>query len=1358
MTHLLRLLKNQFTKAFLAFGLFLVFTSSAFGQKYMDMIADETVNFFDVQKEADRYFDSVGTGRGTGYKQYKRWEYETSLEIDENGNRISKKVIEEETKKARARFARTSEDAQVLSATWTELGPDYMNATSGWNPGVGRVTAIAVEPVNQQLIYVGTPEGGLWKSTNGGTSWSPMFDQNNNMRIFAVTIDPANSNIVYVGTNGAGIYKTTNGGSTWSTMSFTTSKVGKIIIQPGNSNIILAATAGGIYRSTNAGGTWTRTSTVNVEDIEFRPGNPNTVYATGNSAYRSLDNGITWNQITNGISTTGRTLVSVTPANPNVVYLLQAIGSVYGRTFKSTDGGNSFTIVNSGSAGSNNLFGYETNGSGTTGQATYDMAMCVSPTNENEVHVAGIICWKSTNGGVNFTATTAWTWGNSIGYNHADVHVLEYVGNNIYSGSDGGIYKSVNRADDWVDLSRGLGIRQFYRLGVCKTNPNVYSGGSQDNGTSVFTGGVWKDWLGADGMESFVDHGNTNILYGTSQNGSLYRSTNGGNSRSSLPSPESSGNWVTPFIMDPKISTTLYVGYVQIYKSTNSGSNWTAISNFSGTTKANDIQVAESNSNYIYVIRGSQIMVTRNGGSTWTAAANAPNGVPNSIAIHPTTPERVALCTSTGKVYVSTDGGTSWTDFSASLPALPAYKVVYDNRAQGGIYVGLRRGVYYRDNTMTDWTPYIHNLPYAPVYDLEFHAQSNRIYAITHGRGVWYASAYGGNTGTPPAVSITSPSNNATFTSPANITITANASDADGTISKVVFYNGNTVIAEDNTSPYSIVWNNVATGTYQLKAVAIDNSNLSTTSATVNISVQNPNQSPTVSITSPANNASFNAPANISFTSNASDPDGTVTRVEYFNGTTKIGEATTSPYTFNWSNVAAGTYSITARATDNSNASTTSSAITINVVQPATCAVPTSLEANNITSSSANLTWTTQTGAVSYLVFVRPVGGSWLTSVTSTTNSVNFTGLQASTQYEFTVRTNCSSTSSAYASPYFRFTTAAVVATCNVPGSLGANNITTSSANLTWSAQTGAVSYLVFVRPVGGSWLTSVTSNTNSVNFTGLQASTEYEFTVRTNCSSTSSAYASPYFRFTTAAVVATCNVPGSLGANNITTSSANLTWTAQTGAVSYLVFVRPVGGAWLTSVTTNTNSVNFTGLQASTQYEFTVRTNCSSTSSAYASPYFRFTTTTAASCSAPAWNSTSIYVADNRVSHKGIIWRAKWWTQGEEPGTTGQWGVWEQVGTCSGAAVAEEETEIVLSANVIAAPHPFSSQTTISLSNGEKILVVNIYDVQGKLVSSVKGNNTDNLTVGDDLGAGLFIMQIITNNGSYKRNIIKTY
>ncbi|MFZ6012436.1 MAG: Ig-like domain-containing protein, partial [Bacteroidota bacterium] len=183
--------------------------------------------------------------------------------------------------------------------------------------------------------------------------------------------------------------------------------------------------------------------------------------------------------------------------------------------------------------------------------------------------------------------------------------------------------------------------------------------------------------------------------------------------------------------------------------------------------------------------------------------------------------------------------------------------------------------------------------------------------------------------GTPPAVSITSPSNNTSFNAPANITINATASDVDGTVSKVEFFNGATKLGEDTTSPYSFVWSNVASGSYTLTAKATDNANLTATSSGVNVLVNN-NLPPSVSITAPANGASFTAPANITIDATATD-NGSVAKVEFFNGATKLGEDLASPYTFNWANVAAGGYSLTAVATDNLGATTTSTAVSITV-------------------------------------------------------------------------------------------------------------------------------------------------------------------------------------------------------------------------------------------------------------------------------------------------------------------------------------------------------------------------------------------------------------------------------------------
>ncbi len=203
-----------------------------------------------------------------------------------------------------------------------------------------------------------------------------------------------------------------------------------------------------------------------------------------------------------------------------------------------------------------------------------------------------------------------------------------------------------------------------------------------------------------------------------------------------------------------------------------------------------------------------------------------------------------------------------------------------------------------------------------------------------------------------PTVSITSPANNATFTTPANIAITANAADADGTVSKVDFYNGATLLGTDATSPYAFTWTGVTVGTYAITAKATDNSNAVVTSSAVNVTVNAPaNVNPTVSITSPANNATFTAPASIAITANAADADGTVSKVDFYNGATLLGTATTAPYAFTWNNVAAGTYAITAKVTDNANAAVTSAAV--NVVVNAQVS-GSNLALNKLTWSSSN--------------------------------------------------------------------------------------------------------------------------------------------------------------------------------------------------------------------------------------------------------------------------------------------------------------------------------------------------------------------------------------------------------------------
>lgn len=208
----------------------------------------------------------------------------------------------------------------------------------------------------------------------------------------------------------------------------------------------------------------------------------------------------------------------------------------------------------------------------------------------------------------------------------------------------------------------------------------------------------------------------------------------------------------------------------------------------------------------------------------------------------------------------------------------------------------------------------------------------------------------GSSTNQPPSVTLTAPANGATFTAPATVTLSANASDPDGTIARVDFYNGGSLIGSDTTSPYSVGWSNVAAGTYSLTAVATDNSGDTTRSAGVSITVNSTtNTPPTVSIASPASGSSYAAPTTVAITANAGDPNGSVTKVDFYAGTTLIGTDTTSPYSVNWANAAPGTYSITARATDNAGAVTTSAAVSV-TLRPSQAAFTASADHATITS------------------------------------------------------------------------------------------------------------------------------------------------------------------------------------------------------------------------------------------------------------------------------------------------------------------------------------------------------------------------------------------------------------------------
>ncbi len=726
-------------KKILPFLLLLSFAINISAQhQVFELMERNDLSITDVETRANRYFQSSGTGQGTGYKQFQRWLYERKFHTDENGYYISPQTEWNNYLQSRNSM-RTQAPA---AANWVPLGPSGWTHTSGWNPGTGRISAMAIHPTNQNIIYVGSPGGGLWKSTNAGANWAPLTDNNSTwMSIFAITIDPSDQNIIYVGTSTGLLLKSINAGT-----SFTSTGAGpggtirKILIHPTATNIVFATATNGIWRSTNSGTSWTQVHTGSKEDVEFKPDDPNIMYASGSDVVRSTNNGVNWTTLgaAEGITNSGRTLVSVSAADPNIVYAVQASGSLFGRMYRSTDAGLSFTTTVVGNpASGTNYFGYAPNGTGTTGQATYDMGMDVSPTNADDVYIAGIICWRSTNGASSFTALTIWSYPNSLGYNHADVHGLFWIGGILYSISDGGIYKSIDNGDNWTDLSPGLTIRQFYRMSNSQTNANVITGGAQDNGSVTRqVSGNWADWLGADGMEGLVSPTNHLNLWGTSQNGAIYRSTNGGNSYTGLSQP-SSGQWVTPLAIHPTNETILYGGWTGVYKSTNSGTNWTNLSAGTITTTLTDLAVAPSNPNFIYASNGSTLYVTTDDGATW-AIRTAPATI-NDIAVDPANPSKiwVACNSTTNRVMVSTDAGATFTNVSANLPAIVARAIVVDDNTPRGIYVGMNIGVFYKQEPDANWADYSANLPLVAINELEIQKASGKIRVATYGRSIW---------------------------------------------------------------------------------------------------------------------------------------------------------------------------------------------------------------------------------------------------------------------------------------------------------------------------------------------------------------------------------------------------------------------------------------------------------------------------------------------------------------------------------------------------------------------------------------------------------------------------------------------
>ncbi len=663
---------------------------------------------------------------------------------------------------------------------WQLIGPATMSGY--WGNNSGRVSAIAVDPTNNQIVYAGAAQGGIWKTTNGGATWTPLTDTQASLAVGSIAIDPQNHLTIYVGTGeennsgdsyyGAGILKSTDGGNTWTNIPgpFTGgsgggARIGGIAVQPNNSSVVLAA-AGccppnpwGVYRSADGGQTWTSVLNLNSQayGVVFDPHTPSIAYATvdANGVYKSTNGGVTWTAANGSgaaslpLSGNGRFALAMDPNATTTLWVAIANNNTSNLTglYKSTDAGNSWTNL-------------PNTPDFCEGQCWYDLALAVQPGNSNVIFAGGA---QSCCGSVvqSIDGGNSWTIYSNI---HPDAHAFVFTpdGSTLYVGNDGGMWSTTqptNTNITWNNLNTGLATEQFYPgLSIDANNVNIGFGGTQDNGTESYTGTTnWNVVACGDGGATLIDS-TTNPLtvYTNCITATFYKSVDGGHNFQPAQNginPNDRANWTPPMAMDPANSQRLYFGTSNVYQTTNAAGLWTEISpDLTNGGNLTALAVSPVNANTVWAgSSDSRVSVTQNAlagaSASWSNVTGTNMLPPRYITALAADPQQAGTAYVTfsgfsgygdnlGHVFMTTNAGTSWTDISGNLPNIPANDIVADPLQANTLYVATDFGVFYTTNGGTAWATLVTGLPRVAVMSLKLHPSRN-LFAATHGRSMW---------------------------------------------------------------------------------------------------------------------------------------------------------------------------------------------------------------------------------------------------------------------------------------------------------------------------------------------------------------------------------------------------------------------------------------------------------------------------------------------------------------------------------------------------------------------------------------------------------------------------------------------
>lgn len=668
-----------------------------------------------------------------------------------------------------------------FSAPWTVQGPGNIGA---------RVNCIKVHPTNPNIIYIGYSQGGVWKTTNGGQTWLPIFDKQPFLAIGDIELDPQQPNVVYVGTGdlnisgypfiGDGIWRSPNGGQTWQHLGLEDQRiVSKIIIRPDNSAVIYAATMGlpfernndrGVYFSINSGQTWQQvlhvSDSTGIIDMVMSPDDPDVIYAaawdrirnnqeslvSGNNAriWKTEDAGANWTMLEGGLpqEPMSRIGLSVSASNPNLVMAVYVNEDLeFQAIYKTVDGGVNWSVLPTEGLDPGFMGGF----------GWYFGKVFINPFNDDDIYVCGVGLWRSVDGGENWFESTPPWWQYDV---HADKHDMAFpnAGTRLLA-TDGGLYRSNDSGFNWEKIEN-IPTSQFYRVAYNPFAPDWYYGGMQDNGTSGGNEDFINDWprlFGGDGFQAVFHPDNENIFYFETQNGNIVGTNDGGGSYGSGDEgiePDDRRHWDMQYILSRHDTEKMYTGTYRIYQSFGHLPFWFPISDdltdgvIYGdrfhTISTLDESPLDPDLLYVGTTDGNVWRGNPDLGNWTDLSTGLPDRYVSSVKASPNVTNRVYVAHTgyksndfTAHLHRSDDQGDTWTAISGDLPNLAINDIhVLPGHQDSIMFVATDGGVYGTLNGGQHWERLGSGMPVIPVYDIDINPVKRTLIAGTYARSI----------------------------------------------------------------------------------------------------------------------------------------------------------------------------------------------------------------------------------------------------------------------------------------------------------------------------------------------------------------------------------------------------------------------------------------------------------------------------------------------------------------------------------------------------------------------------------------------------------------------------------------------